>query len=156
MFGLVSVADGAGPGYDVSELATYLNDAVLPAPSMLLRLPVAWSAAGDHAFDVTLRDAGNQVTARVHLDDRGAPTVFSTADRYRALSRRVVRTRWSTPVQGWRKVGDRWRPTRAAAVWHLAGGPFTYAEFRCALGDASYNVPPAGARQAAPARRAPR
>src|SRR4051794_20688325 len=33
---LVTVADGSGPQFDISELVTWLNDAVLMAPSMLL------------------------------------------------------------------------------------------------------------------------
>ena len=38
--GLVTVADAAGPEADLSELVTYLNDAVFFAPSMLLALPM--------------------------------------------------------------------------------------------------------------------
>jgi hypothetical protein len=37
LVGLVTVARSEGPKADLSELATYLNDAVLMAPSMLLR-----------------------------------------------------------------------------------------------------------------------
>ena len=50
---------------------TFLNDAVIFAPSMLLRLPVSWSRAGDRSFDVTLADGGHRVAARVFLDERG-------------------------------------------------------------------------------------
>ena len=42
---LFTIADGAGEEYDIGELATYLNDAVLVAPSMLLVPEVAWAAA---------------------------------------------------------------------------------------------------------------
>ena len=82
LLGLLTVADGSGPEFDTGELVTYLNDAVLLAPSMLLRLPVTWSAAGDDAFDVTLADCGHRVTARVFLDHHGLPCDFSTEDRY--------------------------------------------------------------------------
>ena len=41
----------------MSELVTYLNDAVLLAPSMLLALPVTWTAVNDSSFDLTLSDA---------------------------------------------------------------------------------------------------
>lgn len=58
LLGLVTVADGSGPEYDASELVTLLNDAVIFAPSMLLRLPVSWSAASDRSFDVALADRG--------------------------------------------------------------------------------------------------
>ncbi len=141
--GLVPVADGAGPEYDVSELVTYLNDAVLLAPSMLLALPVTWTAVDDSSFDLTLSDAGHQVTARVFVDGRGAPVEFSTDDRWCALPDGLVRARWSTPVHGWMKINGRWQPRWGAAIWHLAGGPFCYAELRFTPGAARYNVTPA-------------
>jgi hypothetical protein len=141
--GLVPVADGSGPEYDVSELVTYLNDAVLLAPSMLLSLPVTWTSVNDNSFDLTLTDAGHRVTARVLVDERGAPVEFSTDDRWCALPDGLVRARWTTPVQGWMKINGRWLPRWAAAVWHLPGGPFCYAEFRPTPGAARYNVTPA-------------
>jgi hypothetical protein len=141
--GLVPVADGSGPEYDLSELVTYLNDAVLLAPSMLLSLPITWAEVNDSCFGLTLTDAGHQVTARVLVDGRGAPTEFSTDDRWCALPGGPVRTRWSTPVQGWMKINGRWQPRWGAAIWHLAGGPFSYAEFRFTPGAARYNVTPA-------------
>ena len=70
--GLVTVADSAGPETSVSELVTYLNDAVLLAPSMLLELPVRWAPVDDDSFEVSLEDSGHRVTARVFLDERGA------------------------------------------------------------------------------------
>jgi Family of unknown function (DUF6544) len=144
--GLVPVADGSGPEYDVSELVTYLNDAVLLAPSMLLSLPVTWTPVSDSSFDLTLTDAGHQVTARVLVDGRGAPAEFSTDDRWCALPGGLVRTRWSTPVQGWMKINGRWQPRQGAAVWHLPGGPLRYAELRYTPGAVRYNVTPADLR----------
>ena len=38
LLGLITVA-GSGPEFDVSELATYVNDALMLAPSMLLTPP---------------------------------------------------------------------------------------------------------------------
>lgn len=154
--GLVTVADAAGPENDVSELVTYLNDAVFFAPSMLLALPVSWAPAGDTSFDLTLEDCGHRVTARVFTDERGAPVDFSTDDRWRDLPGGPVRTRWSTPVAGWTEVDGRQLPARGSAVWHLPEGPFTYAEFRFRPGDVRYNVrpaePSAAARTSAQAR----
>jgi hypothetical protein len=142
--GLIPVAGGSGPEFDVSELVTYLNDAVLLAPSMLLALPITWGHVSDSAFDLTLTDAGHQVTARVFVDGRGAPTDFSTGDRWCDLPGGLVRARWSTPVQGWMKINGRRQPSRGAAIWHLPGGPFCYAEFRFAPGAVTYNVTPVG------------
>jgi hypothetical protein len=68
--GLVTVADSAGPETSVSELVTYLNDAVLLAPSMLLALPVMWAPVDDDSFEVTLEDSGHRVTARARRAGR--------------------------------------------------------------------------------------
>lgn len=141
--GLVRVASGRGPEYDASELVTYLNDLVFCAPSMLLRLPVTWHPAGGRCFDLTLRDAGHEVTARVFTDDQGAPVDFSTDDRWCDLPSGLARVRWTTPVRGCRQHGGRWLPTRGTAIWHLPDGDFSYAEFRFAPGDLRYNVAPA-------------
>ena len=140
--GLLTVAHGTGHEYDVGELVTFLNDAVLFAPSMLLRLPVSWAAISDRAFDVTLADGGQQVTARVFLDDRGLPVDFSTEDRYFDASDGPVRTHWRTPVEGWHEVGWRWQPSAASAIWELPDGPLTYARFTWRHGDVCYNIAP--------------
>ncbi len=147
--GLVTVADAQGPETNVSELVTYLNDAVLLAPSMLLALPVRWAPVDDSSFEITLEDCGHRVTARVFLDERGAPADFSTEDRWCALPGGLVQARWSTPVDGWRQVGGRWLPSAGSAVWHLPEGPFRYAEFRFRPGSLRHNVAPAdvGARE---------
>ena len=142
MLGLVHLVNGTGPEYDVSELVTYLNDAIFCAPGMLLTLPVTWAAAGNNCFDLTLRDTGHQVTARVFLDERGAPVDFSTEDRWCDLPSGLARVRWTTPVQGRRDAGGRWLPTHGTAIWHLPGGDFSYAELRFQPGDLSYNVAP--------------
>jgi hypothetical protein len=149
--GLVTVAAAAGPEADVSELVTYLNDAVFFAPSMLLALPVSWAPAGGNSFDITLEDCGHRVTARVFTDDRGAPVDFRTGDRWCDLPGGLVRARWSTPVAGWVEVNGRHLPSRGSAIWHLPEGPFTYAEFRFSPGDVRYNVLPAERSAAAQA-----
>ncbi len=141
--GMVTVADSAGPETTVSELVTYLNDAVLLAPSMLLELPVTWAPVDDDVFEITLEDTGHRVTARVFLDARGAPVDFSTEDRWCTLPDGMVRARWSTPVRGWRQVNGRWLPSVGSAIWHLPEGPFRYAEFRFDPGAIRYNVAPA-------------
>ena len=65
LFGLVTIVDGRGEEFDIGELTTYLNDAILIAPSMLLGPGTTWREVDDHSFDVTLTDAGRSVTGRV-------------------------------------------------------------------------------------------
>ena len=98
LLGLVTVARSEGWETDLSELVTFLNDAVLLAPSMLLRPTVSFAAVDDRSFDVTLADSGRTVTARVFLDDGGRPINFSTTDRYADLPGGLVRAEWTTPM----------------------------------------------------------
>lgn len=139
--GLVTVADGSGTEYDVSELLTWLNDAVLLAPSMLLRPAVSWAYASDDAFDVTLSDAGHTVTARVFLDERGAPVDFA-ADRYATLPGGLVLARWRTPVRSWSTVNGRPFPGPAEVVYDLPDGTYCYLEGGFVPASIAYNLPP--------------
>jgi len=143
LLGLVTVAHTEGPETDLSELVTYLNDAVLMAPSMLLRPNTSFSPVDDNAFDVSLVDAGQTVTARVFLDDDGRPVNFSTTDRYADLPGGLVRAEWTTPIDGWQPDGDRFIFTRGSAIWQLPEGPLTYLDFRIPRGGVRYNVAPA-------------
>ncbi|GAB3201130.1 hypothetical protein GCM10027261_34860 [Geodermatophilus arenarius] len=126
--GLVTVADGSGPEFDIGELTTWLNDAVLLAPGMLLHPRTAWEAAGDHSFRVAVTDAGHTVSAEVFLDEAGRPRDFRSEDRWADLPGGPVRAPWSTPVAGWTVVDGRPQMTGGAAVWHLPDGEYRYAE----------------------------
>ena len=141
-----TVADGHGPELDAGELVTWLNDAVLFAPSMLLGPGIAWSEADDRSFDVALTDRGLTVNARVTVDEGGAPLNFSTTDRFRCDPSdpvtRWFRDRWTTPIGSMRVVGGRPLPTSGQAIWHTADGEFVYAEFRPRLETLVFNVPP--------------
>jgi uncharacterized protein DUF6544 len=142
-FDLFRVAEGRGYEIDVGELVTYLNDAILMAPSLLLGPETTWSALGANAFEVTLSDGSLRVSARVWLDERGAPTDFSTTDRFfDTKDGKRVRTEWRTPVSGWQLAGRRHLPTRAQAVWQLPNGPFAYADFSMDPDRIAFNVAP--------------
>lgn len=142
LLGLVTVARSEGWETDLSELATYLNDAVLLAPSMLLRPTVSFDSVSNESFDVTLSDSGQKVTARVWIDDVGHPVNFSTTDRYADLPGGLVRAEWTTPIDGWQPDGDRLVFTRGRAVWQLPVGPLEYLEFHMSPGAVRYNLAP--------------
>ena len=142
-FDLFTAVDGLGPEYDVGELVTYLNDAILLAPSLVLGPEARWSAVDQGAFDVALTDCGTTVTARVFVDARGAVTDFSTADRFYAPGNAPpVRTRWTTPTEGWQRAGERMIPTRGQAVWQFPTGPFPYVDVAFHPEDIAFNVAP--------------
>lgn len=142
LLGLVTVARTKGPETDLSELSTYLNDAVLMAPSMLLQPNTSFAPVDDTSFDVTLVDAGRTVTARVFLDGDGRPANFSTTDRYADLPGGIVQAEWTTPIDGWQPDGGRFIFTRGSGVWQLPEGPLRYLEFNLKPGDVRYNVAP--------------
>jgi hypothetical protein len=144
---LVTVQDGRGMEFDVGELVTWLNDAVLLAPSMLLGPHVAWAAVDDGAFDLTVTDRGNVATGRVLVDGQGAVTDFRTTDRWWAKpgGKALERMPWSTPVSGWTRMDGRMRPAEGTARWLLPDGELPYASFRFAPGEIIFNVPPPGA-----------
>jgi hypothetical protein len=132
ILGTFNIVDVASEQIDTSELVTYLNDAILFAPSMLLGPETTWSAVTYDSFDVTFADCGATVKARVFIDERGAVTDFSTTDRFGtdpANPKEMVRARWSTPIRGWKRVEDRPVPIGGSAIWHFASGDFTYADF---------------------------
>ena len=143
---LFTVEDAGGEELAIGELVTYLNDGLLYAPSMLLGPETTWTAVDDRTFDVALADSGRTVKGRVFLDARGAPVRFETADRFGQdpadPDRRFVRTRWSTPIEGWTEAEGRPVPTAGQAVWHFPGGDFAYARMGVVLETLGYNVPP--------------
>ena len=143
LLGLVTVAHAQGPETDLSELVTYLNDAVLMAPSMLLRPNTSFTPVDDHSFEVTLVDEGQTVTARVLLDNDGRPLNFVTTDRYADLPGGLVRAQWATPIDGWRPDGDRFIFTRGSAIWNLPDGPLHYLDFNISPGSVRWNIAPA-------------
>ena len=146
LLGRFTVVDETGPELDLGELVTWLNDATLFAPSMLLQPAVTWSAVDDALFDVGVTDAGRRVKARVRVDERGALRDFSTIDRFvqdpDTEGHPWIRARWTTPIDGWDLRAHRPRPTGGRAIWHLASGPFPYAELDMASIRVVYNAPP--------------
>ena len=143
---LVTVGDGTGEAYDTGELVTYLNDGVLIAPTLLLVPEVTWCEVDDRSFGLSIVDHGRTVSARVLVDDEGAPLDFETTDRFYADPKdpaQVKRCRWTTPVAGWQEVGGRRLPTAGRAVWHPPGeAELAYADFVFDPATLVFNVAP--------------
>ncbi len=142
LLGLVKVVSGHGDEFDTRDLTTFLNDALLFAPSMLLRPEVTWSAVDDRSFDVALTHAGRTVHGRLFVDERGEPHDFVTTDRYAALPGGPVRAEWRTPIERWEMVDGRSVPGNVSSIWHLPEGPFPY--LTAYMTDIAFNVDPLG------------
>jgi hypothetical protein len=142
LLGVIPVARGEGAEFDASELTTYLNDALVLAPSMLLGPSTTWTEVGPDAFDVELTHAGRSVTGRVLVDQRGAMRDFATTDRWADLPDGLVQARWTTPFDEWETTGPQPLPASGRAVWHLEEGPLTYVEGAFVPGSVERNVRP--------------
>lgn len=131
VLGLVTVADGEGREFDLGELVTYVNEATMLAPSMLLTPACVWLPVDNGSFDVVFTDGPNTVRARLFVDDHGRLVNFRTEDRWYAGTHPPTRTTWTTPVDGWTTRADgRPIPAWGSAVWHLSNGDFTYVRGR--------------------------
>jgi hypothetical protein len=146
LFDKLAIVDDESEKVTVGELVTYVNDALMFAPSMLLRSSTIWTPVDDSSFEVTASDHGTTVTARAFIDASGAMRDFETTDRFGEdpADRKagLVRTRWTTPVDGWTIVSGRPRPTEARAVWHYPSGDFCYVELTTDKMDLAFNLPP--------------
>jgi predicted CoA-binding protein len=141
----VPVVDEAGEEIAIGECVTYLNDAVLMAPSMLLVPAVQWSSSRADAFDLALTDSGRTVRARVFVGNDGNVIDFATRDRFYAppgAKGAAERAEWRTPVEGWQHHQGRAFPTRAKAVWFLPTGPLPYVELNFEPERFAFDVPP--------------
>lgn len=142
---LFTVIDGSGDEFDIGELVTYLNDLVLLAPSMLLTEAVEWNPVDAKSFELVLSDHGHTVRARVLVNEHGAPVDFETTDRFcedPQDRKRLVRTRWTTPMKEFGQVSHRQVATRGQAVWHPPEGAFAYVDFELDPSEIAYNVRP--------------
>jgi hypothetical protein len=137
---LLTVVDERGHELNVGELVTWLNDAILFAPSMLIDVRAVWAAVDADAFDVTVTDHGTTVTGRVFIDGRGAPRDFSTTDRFVVEAGKRIAARWTTPIDAWQTVAGRPLPVGARAVWHMARRTFAYADFRLEAGRSAFDA----------------
>jgi hypothetical protein len=146
LLGMITVTDGSGPEFDVGELTTYVNDALMFAPSMLLTSAVTWASVDDHSFELSMSDGEISATARVFIDEQGRMVDFSTTDRWAALPDGLTRARWNTPIDGWMDHEGRWLPTGGRAIWHLDADEFEYGRGRFVPEDVEFNVPPGAAR----------
>ncbi len=154
LLGLITVADGKGEEFDIGELTTYLNDALLLAPTFLLRDDVRWTEADASAFDVTQRDAGHSVSGRVFIDERGAPVDFASTDRFAALPEGLRRAEWRTPISKWVTANGRPVPGPCRVVWNLPEGEFSFLEGRWDPESVAFNVPPTSKQESAQTRAA--
>jgi len=139
--GLITVVDGKGEEFDVGELTTYLNDAVLLAPSFPLRHEVRFAEADANTFDVTLATP----------DRASAAARSSTSAARRSTSPAPTGSPPSPRVCGGSSGEPRCQDgsTRTAGPWLSGSGvcgtrpkaSFSYLEGRWDPANIAFNVP---------------
>lgn len=144
LLGTYPVARGSGLEYDISELTTLLNDAVLWCPGLLTTATTTWTNVDERTFVVELRDGNLHVAATVTVDSHGMPVEFSTTDRFIELDDGLVRAHWRTPVTGWMTIDDHPIPTEGEGIWELDRGPFRYVDIDVDVASVRFNNSPRG------------
>lgn len=130
---MIPIVDAAGADLDRAETVTLFNDMCLLAPAALLDADLTWELVDERCVRGTFRSGRQQVTADLVFDYDHDLVDFESDDRLRASADgcTFVRTRWSTPVQGYATFGGRRLVSRGDAVWHAVQpeGLFVYLEF---------------------------
>jgi uncharacterized protein DUF6544 len=138
---------GSGFLYDAGELAMYLNDAILFAPSMLLVPEASWRQSDEMSFEVTFQDGRNRASTRVLLDGRGVlRSVRTLALPSEPLHSSGLRLGggMTVAVDSWVPSSDRLVPSVGKVIWSLGNGDFCHAQFRTVLKDSKFNAHPLG------------
>lgn len=129
---VVPVATSAGPDMDRAETVTLFNDLCVLAPAALVDASVAWESLDDHRVRGRFTHGDQTVSAELVFDDEHRLVDFVSDDRLRASpdGRTFTPQRWSTPITGYRELGDRRVGTTGEAHWHSPSpeGEFAYIE----------------------------
>lgn len=141
---IVPTVRSSGPDMDRAETVTLFNDLCLMAPGALVHAPVRWEVVDDDWVRGAFTVGGHTVRADLFFDDAGELVDFVSDDRLRASpdGRSFTRQRWSTPVRGYRILGNWWLAAGAESLWHAPApeGEFAYGEI--AIDKVSYNLSP--------------
>jgi hypothetical protein len=140
--GAIPVVDARGPVMDRSDAVTHLNDLCIFAPGALVEPRIRWEEIDDRSARAHYTSSTAAVSAVLYFDKEGWLRSFVSDDRSRSLpdGKSFQRTRFTTPVGGYRAYGAHCVAAHGEARWQLPGGPFTYGEFE--LLDVAYNVHP--------------
>lgn len=127
--GLIPVVDAKGPEMNASDTVTLFNDMCLFAPAALIDSRISWEEVNASTVKATLLNGGNKVSAELCFNEKGELVNFISKDRYMTVPGGYKKYEWSTPITGYKKIGDHLLPSNASAIWQLEGREFKYAEF---------------------------
>jgi hypothetical protein len=119
--GIVTLADGTGPGFDQGAALRFLGEIVW-FPSAALAPYISWKPVDDRRAEATLVCDGPPVSAMFEFDDRGR---FVEMTAQRSFGGGPLET-WVIPATAWKVIRGIEMPVRGGAVWKLAAGDFDY------------------------------
>jgi len=134
--GLISIVDKQGAALTNDETVTLMNDVLVLAPAAVLDLPFTFETLSERSLRATFRNAGYSVSAVLTFDATGDLVGFTSADR--AHAREGGAAIWSTPISGYRKVGEIRTGTHGDVNWVEPSGEWTYGRFETT--SLAYNV----------------
>lgn len=126
MGALWPLADERGAELGDAGLMRYLSEAIW-FPAAFLRDNITWKAVDGNSVDVTIRDSGHSVTARLFIDSEGRLTNLM-ARRLDTTTRSIER--WETPVTAYGTFNGLRLPVRGAALFQRKSGAFKYIEIK--------------------------
>jgi len=126
--GLYTIFDVRGEEINQATMMRYLNE-IMWFPTAFLAKTIRWESIDDDSARVIFTDVDKNVSAVMHFDGDGRPVNF-TCQRYRDMGGTFSLDPWSTPVIEYGVRAGLNLPVRGQAVWNLATGDLTYADFK--------------------------
>jgi len=127
---MVRVVDAKGPEMTRGETVTMFNDMCLMAPATLIDRSIQWEGVDSSRVRATFTNKGVTITAILTVNDSGQLIDFVSPDRYYSTDGTTYTNYpWSTPVRGYKALGERNVPAEAEAVWDRPEGAYLYARF---------------------------
>jgi hypothetical protein len=134
--GIYTIFDTRGDELDQAAMIRYLSEIVW-FPTAFLGENISWKEVDENSAEVTFSDFGNSVSGRVHFDDEGRVTNFSTM-RYREFEGQFSLDPWSTPITGYGERAGLNIPVSGQAVWNLPSGDLLYVDLE--ITEVAYNA----------------
>ena len=114
-------------------LTSLRSDVRILAPGALVSPDISWQPIDERSAVARLHHGGRTVSATLYFGEDGLLRDFVSEDRLRSSpdGRTFTRTRFSTPVSGYRAYGPYRLAQRGEARWDTRGpeGEFAYGEF---------------------------
>ena len=133
---LITIFDEKGKTFDIGELTTYLNDAFLLFPWIIIHQKnrFTWNENANGVLGFKFTDHGMTVGGDLYFDEEGLLTNYITTDRYLNRDKqnpdKYIQTKWSTPIGEYKEFEGQLLPTFGQAIWHYDDVEFCYAKFR--------------------------